>query len=340
MSKRGIAPIFPIILDQNAPLYQQLYDAFRKAILARRIPGGSPLPSTRRLASELNISRTTVINAYEQLLAEGYIEGKGGAGTYVADVLPDEQLQTDFDPVLTSKTLQKERRLSKQGSFFEVLAPKSGVAFKPLRTFPMGIPALDVFPFAEWRQLGSQCYRTAPRELFAYSSPAGYEPLREALAKYLVLARAVKCDPSQILIVTGTQQAIDLAARLLLDPGDQVWMEDPGYVAARRALEGVGAAVVPIPVDDDGIDITAGMTISPDARLAYVTPSHQFPLGVTMKLSRRLRLLDWAYQSGAWILEDDYNSELRFTGHPLPSWVRAKVVRQRVAGKRERNYPY
>lgn len=321
MSKRSTTPTIPITFDRASTqsLYQQLCDSLRKTILSGQLPGGSALPSTRRLADELGLSRTTVVNAYEQLIAEGYIEGKGGSGSYVAHVLPDEQLRAERGILPALPLRQTERSLSQRGQFFNTQLPSLRLEKRPPSVFPLGIPALDAFPFEEWRRLVSHCYRTVPHDMLGNSDPAGYLLLREALANHLTLSRAVNCNPSQILIVTGAQQAIDLTARLLLDPGDRVWIEDPGYVAARRTLEAIGAIPVPVSVDEGGIDVAAGMALCNSARLAYVTPSHQFPLGVTMKLSRRLALLEWAHQSGAWILEDDYDSELRFTGHPLPS---------------------
>jgi GntR family transcriptional regulator/MocR family aminotransferase len=183
----------------------------------------------------------------------------------------------------------------------------------------MGMPDFEGFPFAEWTRITSKLWRDPPRELLFYGDPAGYEPLREQIAAYVGAARAVQCDVSQVLVVGGSQQALELSARLLVDPGDAVWIEDPGYLGARAALQSSGARLVPVPVDDEGIDVDAGIRRCADARVAYVTPSHQFPLSVTMSLPRRLALLDWAARTNAWILEDDFDSEYRYAGRPLAS---------------------
>jgi GntR family transcriptional regulator/MocR family aminotransferase len=187
------------------------------------------------------------------------------------------------------------------------------------RAFRMGMPALDAFPFAEWSRITSKLWREPSSDLLFYGEPAGYGPLREQIAAYLGAARAVQCDASQVIVISGSQQALELSARLLLDPGDAAWIEDPGYLGARAALASSEARVVPVPVDAEGIDVDAGVRLCADARVAYVTPSHQFPLSVTMSLARRLALLDWAAKAGAWILEDDFDSEYRYAGRPLAS---------------------
>ncbi len=181
------------------------------------------------------------------------------------------------------------------------------------------MPALDHFPFEIWARLMLRHWRGSSPTLLSYGDPAGYGPLRAAIAEYLIAARGVRCIPEQVIVVAGSQQGLDLAARVLLDIGDQVWQEDPGYVGARGALTSAGAEVVPVPVDREGLDVAAGIARCPNARLAYITPSHQYPLGVTMSLPRRLALLEWAQRAGAWVLEDDYDGEYRYTGRPLPS---------------------
>jgi GntR family transcriptional regulator/MocR family aminotransferase len=181
------------------------------------------------------------------------------------------------------------------------------------------MPALDEFPFNEWSRIVSKLWRDPPGDLLFYGDPAGYGPLREQIAAYVGAARAVQCDASQVIIVSGSQQALELASRLLIDPADPVWIEDPGYLGARAALTAGGARLVPVPVDADGLDVNAGVAACADARMVYVTPSHQFPLSVTMSLPRRLALLDWAAKANAWILEDDYDSEYRYAGRPLAS---------------------
>jgi GntR family transcriptional regulator/MocR family aminotransferase len=300
----------------ETPLYRQLYIKLRQAILAGQLPAGMRLPSTRTLALELNISRNTVINAFDQLLAEGYLEGRVGAGTFVACVLPEDLLHVEASRQFPQNIGQiKGRRLSQRGSLIQNIkltaTTVSNLALP--RAFRPGLPSVEEFPFDVWAKLAFQHWQQPPMSLLSYADPAGYAPLREAIASYLWAMRGVRCTVEQVVIVSGSQQALDLAARVLLDPGDVVCLEDPGYLGARSAFVGAAAQVVPVPVDNEGIQIPNNST----ARLVYVTPSHQYPLGVTMSLSRRLALLEWANQCGAWILEDDYDSEYRYSSRPL-----------------------
>lgn len=322
MSKTAMhAPIPPVQLDTTAqmPLYNQLYAGLRDAILSGQLAPGMRLPATRALASALQISRNTVVNAFDQLFAEGYLEGRVGDGTYVTRTLPDEMLRVAQKPSITTTRPTQSRHLSKRG---EILAATSvtterqkgrSFAFRP------GIPAFDAFPSEIWSRLASRRWRRPPGDLLNYSDAAGYRPLREAIATYLGAARGVRCVPEQVLIVSGSQQGIDLAARVLLDPGDAVWFEEPGYLGARAALTAAEAQLVPVPVDQEGLNVAVGLARCFKAHMVYVTPSHQFPLGVTMSLTRRLALLDWAAHAGAWVLEDDYDSEYRYAGRPLAS---------------------
>ena len=311
--------------DENsaAPLYRQIYEAIRRAILCGEFNRGMRLPATRLLAKQLGVARMTVVNAYEQLLAEGYLEGKTGAGTYVAATLPEEMLRVDKDKLLRRKESVPPRNqiLSRRGKWLASTSVKTlrAQADSDHYAFQNGLPALDEFPFRMWSQLASRRLRNPPRELLGYGDPAGYLPLRAGLAAHLKSARGVRCDADQVIIVAGSQQALDLTARILLDPDDVAWVEDPCYPGARNALLSAGAKVVPVPVDEEGFDLANAVRQSKQARLVYVTPSHQFPLGVTMSLSRRLKLLEWARHSGAFIIEDDYNSEYRYAGHPLAS---------------------
>lgn len=311
---------FPqLSVDEEAtePLFRQLYERLRAAVLAGELRPGTRLPSTRALAAALGVSRNTVMAAFEQLLAEGYLEGRVGAGTYVTHTLPDEllTLRQRMRPVEAAPGSAKP--LSRRGKMLTATPVSYSRAAGPPRAFRIGVPAADAFPFELWSRLVARRWRIAPHELLGYGEPAGYRPLREAIAAYLAVARGVRCDAGQVVIVGGSQQALDLAARLLLDDGDAVWMEEPGYQGARAAFRGAGARVVAVPVDGEGLDVAAGSALCPDAAMAYVTPSHQFPLGVTMSLSRRLALLEWAQRAGAWILEDDVSSEYRYAGRPL-----------------------
>lgn len=304
--------------DARTPLYRQIYNAIREAILQRRLPPGVRLPSTRDMADLFDVSRNTVVNAFEQLMAEGYVETRVGSGTYVTDRLPEAFLQAyRREPPLRPNG--KERTLSRRGrAFARHYNPSSPPRGRSL--FLHGRPDVDAFPFETWARLAAKRYRNLPRRLFGYGrDSAGYRPLREAIAGYLQTARALRCEPDQVLVVAGSQEGLYLAGQVLLDPGDQVWIEDPGYLGARSALLCAEADLCPVPVDTDGIDVDAGVEKAAGARVAYVTPSHQFPLGGTMSLARRSRLLQWAATSDAWILEDDYDSEFRYNGPPLAS---------------------
>ena len=298
-------------------LYRQLYEQLRAAILDGRLQPGAKLPSTRVLAEDLAVARNTVMGAYEQLLAEGYLEGETGSGTYVARALPDKVLRAPA--ISRALTLpSRHARLSRRG---EALARNPlGVRHDDTpRPFRPGIPAVKEFPFDIWNRLLMKHWRGHPVELLPYSTPAGYRPLREAIAEYAAAVRAVRCDAGQVVIVSGAQQALDLAARLLLDVGEEAWTEDPGYGGARAALLAAGVKPVAVPVDDAGLNVVAGQRLSPKARLAYLTPSHQYPTGVVMTLARRLELLRWAEHSRSWIVEDDYDSEYRYASRPVAS---------------------
>lgn len=308
--------------EAPTPLYRQLYEGLREAILAGRLAPGGRLPPTRDLATELNVSRNTVITAFAQLMAEGYLEGNVGRGTFVSRALPEEVLQVQADrarggaakaaPPQAARPL-----LSSRGAVIAGLGVQMGQeAFRP-HPFRPGVPALDQFPLKTWERLSRRRWRTLSPGLLSYGHAAGYLPLRQAIAAYLGTARGVHCEVEQVLIVGGAQQAIDLTARVLLDPGDEVWFEEPGYPGARALLMGAGVRVIPVPVDEEGLAVEAARARCPQARLAYITPSHQYPLGVTMSLRRRLAVLEWAAQAEAWILEDDYDSEYRYVGRPL-----------------------
>ncbi len=306
-------------LDASAatPLYRQLYDQMRDAILARRLAAGLRLPPSRALADDLSVSRNTVVNAFEQLTAEGYIAGKVGSGTFVAQTLPDEMLHLRRRLPRPVRTVPHTRMLSTRGRLITASADGTQTDASEARAFRPSLPALDRFPRDVWARLSARRWRQASSDLLGYGDAAGYTPLREAIANYLASARGVQCAPEQVIVVAGSQQAIDLAARILLDRDDALWIEEPGYLGARAVFVGVGARLVPVPVDAQGLDVRAGMSRAPDARMVYVSPSHQFPLGVSMSLARRLALLDWAARTGAWIIEDDYDSEYRFVGRPL-----------------------
>lgn len=316
-SSTFLSPIFALDPSSPEPLYHQLYEGIRDAILDGRIAKGTQLPSSRLLAAELSVSRNTVVNAYAQLLAEGYLEGEAGSGTYVTLRLPDDSLRAVRGSAATPPPPPEPPRLSRQGEALQRYATTHTLSRNEPRPFRPGVPAVDQFPFRLWERMVARQWRKHPWQLLTYGPAEGYQPLRVAIAEYLRMARAVRCDWRQVILVSGSQQAIDLTARVLLNPGDGVWMEEPGYRGARDSLVAAGLALAPVPVDAEGISVSAGRAMAPGARLAYVTPSHQFPSGVTMSVARRMELLRWAAGSGAWILEDDYDSEYRYVSRPL-----------------------
>ena len=305
--------------ESQTPLYRQLYDSLRRAILAGQLAPGARLQSTREMAAELNVSRNTVVNAYEQLLAEGYLEGQVGSGTYVSRALPEDLLDVKTVTRSLTRSVGKGLGLSERGKVFAAFARGVPRAPEEVRPFQPGVPALDAFPFEIWSKLLARHGRNPSDALLGYGEPQGHAPLRRAVSSYLGLSRAVRCAPEQVVIVDGAQMAFDLVARVLLDPGEAAWLEEPGYPGARAAFTAAGARLVHVPVDEDGLDVTAGAALESNVRLIYVTPSHQFPLGMTMSLPRRLALLDWAGRAGAWVVEDDFDSEYRYEGRPLAS---------------------
>ncbi|HEX2836260.1 MAG TPA: PLP-dependent aminotransferase family protein [Thermoanaerobaculia bacterium] len=288
--------IFSFAPDSTTPYYRQIYDGYRAAILAGRLRPGERLPSTRALATELGISRLPVVNAFEQLLHEGYVEGRVGAGTYVSASIPDELAQVQNPPERRGRSVPKTQ-------------PPN------LRPFRVSLPALDHFPLRLWSKLVARHAKALRVEEMAYGDAAGHAPLRTAIADYLRTARSVHCEAEQVLIVSGSQMALQVCALALLGRGTKVAIEEPGYPGARDALQRNGAQLVPVRVDDEGIDVEA--LARKNVRAVYVTPSHQYPLGMSMTVSRRLALLEWARRTRGWILEDDYDSEYRYASRPL-----------------------
>lgn len=297
------------------PLHRQLYDGLREAILHGRLALGARLPSSRQFALEHGVSRNTVALAYDQLRAEGYVRGAERSGTFVSLSLPDPAVSRRR-PSPRPPTRRPARPLSARGTRLATLAGQTPQP-SPIAPFRSGLPALDRFPRDLWARLTHRAWRD-PSTPLGYADPSGHPALREAIAEYVSAARGARCTPAQVIVTNGSQQAIDLAARALLDPGDRVWVEDPGYLGSRAAVAGFDAQVVPVPLDREGLDVAAGIRRAADARLAIVAPSHQYPTGVTMSVGRRLALLDWARTADAWVLEDDYDSEFRYGTHPLP----------------------
>ncbi len=288
----------------NQPAYRQIYQRLKDAILSGRLAPGARLPSARGLAAELQLARGTVEAAYQLLSSEGYAVGRGPAGTVVN---PSLSPRPSGMPVPRTPTLRTGPGIP--GPEVETVPP----------LFRMGLPALDAFPRKTWSRLAARCARSVSAPGLAYPHPSGRSTLRHAIAAHLNVARGIVCAPEQVFITAGYQGALGLVTHLLLTPGDAVWLEEPGYFFARDAFTLAGAKLVPVPVDKDGIDVDAGLRRAKGARFAVVTPSHQFPTGAALSLSRRLALLKWAAMEGAWIIEDDYDGELRYRGRPLPA---------------------
>ena len=313
---------FVITLDSNSllPLHQQLYEELRQAILSGRLLPGGRIPSTRSLAKSLGISRTTITQSYEQLLSEGYIETIVGSGTFVCTQLPDDLLHST--PIQSAgKMTRPPVKLSKYGSYLIETDNLTRIAEPDIPlSFRYGRPAFNEFPLKLWRKLLSR-YCCSNLDWLDYSTDnLGYKPLREAITRYLSRSRAVNCIPEQVLIVNGTQQALDLIMRLLIEPDDVIVLEDPGYLSARLIFQTHGAKLLPIAVDESGLVVKHLANYSSEQiRLVYVTPSHQFPTGAILSLPRRLELLTWAQQTGALIIEDDYDSEYRYGDRPIPA---------------------
>lgn len=325
---RAATSLSELRLDRRSPtpLYRQLVDVLRDDILAGAVRPGQRLAATRTLALDLGISRNTVLAAIDQLTAEGYLRGRVGAGTFVVETLPDDLLRRA--PERGEPTATEGPGLSRRGERFR--AVRDSFPVRPGRPFQLGRPALDLFPWDVWSRIAARRARELPRGALHYSDPAGSPRLRESLALHLRSARGLECHADQILVVRGSQQGLDLVTRVLLDEGDAVAMEDPGYPAARAAFAASGARAIPVAVDADGLDPASVVSIRPPVRLVYTTPSHQYPLGATLSLSRRLELLAWAREVGAWILEDDYDGEFRFAGRPLASLAGLDRVRHVV----------
>jgi GntR family transcriptional regulator/MocR family aminotransferase len=293
------------------PIQAQIARQLRSLVLNGRLKPQTKLPSTRALSEELNVARATVVEAYEQLLSEGYLETRSGSGTRVAAELPES--------LLTSPPKARARE------------PSRGTARRePARPFRSGLVDWENFPHDEWGRLLGRFWRNPPVTLLEHNDPFGWLPLREAIARHLFEWRGIDCAAEQVIVTAGGLDAFDLIGRSILKPGDEVWFEEPGYPTARRIFSLGGVTAVPVPVDAEGLVVTRGIERANDARAAFVTPARQYPTGVTMPLARRLELLDWAAAADAIVIEDDYDSEYRYVGKPLPALMsldkRARVI--------------
>jgi len=291
---------FELDRDLSAPVYRQLYQRFRECIADGRLCAGDRVPAVRALAAELNLARGTVEAAYQLLIGEGYLITRGPAGTIVSP-----HLSRQASPVLRAATIPGDYQAIHTGT--------------PPLALQMGLPALDAFPRKLWTRLAARQLRGSGFEGLVYPEARGHAPLRAAIASYLGISRGITCNAEQVFVCAGYRACLDLISRTLMRPGDACWVEDPGYFMASETLEQAGAQLVPVPVDEQGLDVTQGIALAPTARFAVVTPTHQSPLGMSLTLARRLALLSWANQQGSWIIEDDYDSEYRYLGKPLPA---------------------
>ncbi len=345
MPRRPTQPLWNVLaLDRASAtsLQDQIVAFFRDAVLRGALKPGARLPSSRQLAAELGVARITAVEAFDRLTAEGYFVTRRGVGLFVADTVTDAYLsgvptrasrarKTALAPgaaaahglpapastrgAHTSAAHDSRARGPAPASTARALETPATDAL-PLAT---GVPALEEFPWRDWARISARVFRDRPAAALAYGDPQGLPELRSAIADYLGAARGIVCDPDQIVVVSGSQQGIDLTARVVASPGDTAWFEDPGYGAARAALTAARLNVALVPADRDGIDVARGIADAPTARLAMVTPSYHYPLGGTLSLPRRRALLAWAHATGAWILEDDYYGEYRFAGRPQPT---------------------
>jgi GntR family transcriptional regulator/MocR family aminotransferase len=322
MAKRetSIYSVDVVGLDGDAaqPAYARICERIRTAIASGALQLNSRLPSSRTLAKDLKVARNTVDWALAQLVADGYVVRRRGAGTFVAERLPER----DASPAPRKRKTQAKpvaapRRLSQRALALKDYPghyrPAAAIPFTP------SLPPIDLFPRAAWNRLLSREAGRSRDDVWAYGASNGLPALREAIAAHASATRATRCSPDQILVVTSTQQAVELAAKVVCDPGERAWVESPGYQPVQHCLRAAGLTVAPVPVDDEGLDVDAGRKLDVRARLAYVTPSHQYPLGVEMSPRRRRQLLAWAHEQDAYILEDDYDGDYRYEGRPIAS---------------------
>jgi GntR family transcriptional regulator/MocR family aminotransferase len=315
-------PVVAIEPGGPLPLYEQLYVGLRQQILEGRLRPGARLASTRDLAQHFDVSRFTVVQALERLSAEGYLTTRRGSGTYVGDTLPERSIAVSRDPARAGPPpgTQEGRvpGLSSRGRVLSTVVITGPRGDEPRPFHPRRSP-LDIFPVAQWSRIMRRRWNDASYAQLDYGDPTGYPPLREAIAEHVSVTRGVSCGAHQVVVTSGSQQAFDILFRLALDPGQYAWMEEPGYLDVRAALLGAGARIVPVPVDDSGLNVEEALRRRPKARLAVVSPSHQYPTGVTLSAKRRVALVSWARETGAWIVEDDYDSYFRYSGRPMPA---------------------
>ncbi|SLN58599.1 HTH-type transcriptional regulatory protein GabR [Roseovarius albus] len=306
---------FSIDRATSTPIYRQLDGALRRSILGGALQPGQKLPSTRELAQELGVSRITVKSVYEQLVSEGYAEAKTGAGTFVS-----QGLEVENAPKVRRSRRQKEPpnfEISDRSK--TIMSSLASVRHGKTEPFRPGVPALDQFPLKIWNKYLSEALIAEGRRHLSYGPANGSAALRRSIARHLADARSMQVDPDQIVITSGAQQAFALISAIMLNRGDTVWYENPGHIAGRDLMQIMGANVVPVPIDNEGMNLEFAASHYPKPAAIFTTPSHQQPLGITMSLVRRLALLNYAKDNDTWIIEDDYDSEFRYRGRPLPA---------------------
>lgn len=308
-------PELTLDIDSDEPLFDQLYQAIRIRVLNRHLSPGTRLPSSRGLAKQLGIARNTVIAAYEQLIAEGYLASRTGAGTFVTEELPESWFQPETHSVPVEQSFA-DMALSQYAQIISKEEVRQG---SENQSFAVGVPDLKAFPAKLWNKVASSIPQAGLTGLMGFQYPQGLQELREAITDYVRSSRAVRCEPEQVIITHGAQQGLDLCARLFLNPDDPAAMENPGYIGARRAITASGARITPLPVDEQGLTVDQLESVSPSPKLVYVTPAHHYPLGSVMSLQRRTQLLNWAARNNSWIIEDDYDSEYHYQNRPLAS---------------------
>ena len=306
-----------ISIDKNsgATLHNQLYDQLKNGIYEGMLRSGERMPSSREMSAEFKISRNTVLQVFEQLTMEGFFEAKTGSGTFISKNIDK------FSPAKNRSTqiLQKPEHSSARPYGLNNAFKNHISAFEPVLPFQQSVPLIPEFPFYSWERISASVLKEMHLLHLSYDDAQGYLPLRKALCDHLRISRSINCDQENMVIVNGTRQALHLTAEMLLNKGDQCWMEDPGYAGAKSAIQRFGGQICPVPIGKDGIDLDYAIQHYPKAKLAYITPSHQFPMGDTMALSERIKLLNWAKENQMWIVEDDYDSEFRYNSRPIPA---------------------
>jgi GntR family transcriptional regulator/MocR family aminotransferase len=312
----ALLPTLRIDRDSGRPIAVQLVGAMRELVLSGVLEPGQRLPSSRTFAHDQGISRTTAISVFESLAAEGLIISQVGSGSCVSDALKGKAEVVSQEGAGRAKQPTRLASLARRSS--EQFFPRLAHPVRP-RPFVTGLPALDLFPMPLWAKLTARHWRATRGHMLGYPEAGGLKELRHAIAVHLRANRGIVCDPEEVFILNGAQEGFNRIGNTLLDPGDAVWFENPGPIGARNSLLSCGARLVPVPVDEEGIDVAAGLEAEPNFRLAFVTPSHQHPLGAVMSLQRRFELLRAAERADAWIVEDDYDGEFYYSGHPPPT---------------------